>query len=222
MASLYGLKFWYTRRLACFIHVSIRRRISPDVWTTVGIASGIGAMFAIAAGWWPLALALVIARLGGANLDGAVARARGVARPFGFVLNEVGDRISDFAIMCGVLWLAIRTEQSNTSVYLAWAAIAAATIPTFTSLSSAGAGGTRFNGGPWGKTERCAASVIAAAFPQWIGIISTITIGGSILTGTIRLVHSYKELKDHTDLATANVHAPATAEPITRIGKDKA
>ena len=44
---------------------------------------------------WPLALLFLAVRLGGANLDGAVARARGVSRPWGFVLNEVGDPVSD-------------------------------------------------------------------------------------------------------------------------------
>lgn len=57
-------------------------------------------------GGLPTLLALVV-RLGGANLDGAVARARGVSR-WGFVLNEIGDHTSDFLAFAGLADLAAR------------------------------------------------------------------------------------------------------------------
>jgi CDP-diacylglycerol--glycerol-3-phosphate 3-phosphatidyltransferase len=98
--GLYAAKAWYTARLSVFIDLAVRRQVSPDVFTVIGIGGGLAAagMLACAAAhphpWWAVALALAV-RLAGANLDGAVARARGVSRPWGFVLNEVGDRISD-------------------------------------------------------------------------------------------------------------------------------
>jgi CDP-diacylglycerol--glycerol-3-phosphate 3-phosphatidyltransferase len=69
--------------------------VSPDVFTAAGVVSAAAAAVAVALGCWPLAALFLALRLAGANLDGAVARARGVSRPWGFVVNEIGDRASD-------------------------------------------------------------------------------------------------------------------------------
>ena len=148
MASLYSLKYWYTRRLGVIIQASVRRGISPDVWTAIGVIAAALGCGALVMGWWLLAFILLAARLGGANLDGAVARARGVSRPFGFVLNEIGDRVSDLFIMAGLVGLALRTGSSTTTVYLTLVSLAAATLPTFISLAAAGAGAARLNRRP--------------------------------------------------------------------------
>ena len=126
MASLYSLKYWYTRRLGVIIQASVRRGISPDVWTAIGVIAAALGCGALVMGWWLLAFILLAARLGGANLDGAVARARGVSRPFGFVLNEIGDRVSDLFIMAGLVGLALRTGSSTTTVYLTMVSLTAA------------------------------------------------------------------------------------------------
>ena len=118
MISLYSLKYWYTRRLGFLVEGSVRRGISPDTWTAVGVIAAAAGCGALVMGWWPAAFVLLAARLGGANLDGAVARARGLSRPFGFVLNEVGDRVSDLLVMGGLVGLALRTGASLGPVVL--------------------------------------------------------------------------------------------------------
>lgn len=188
MPSLYGLKHWYTRRLSFLVNGSVRRGLSPDVWTLAGVVAAALAAGALTMGWWPLALVALAARLGGANLDGAVARARGVSRPFGFVLNEVGDRLSDLLMMAGLVGLALRTGASHQVVALVLVAALAATLPTFVSVSGAGAGAPRLNGGPVGKTERCLAAVVAAAVPAWLAAVAWLIVVGSLLTAGVRLV----------------------------------
>src|SRR5665811_1704545 len=166
-----------------------------------GVLSAAGAAVAIALGWWPLALVLLAGRLAGANLDGAVARARGVSRPWGFALNEIGDRGSDLLMFAGLAVLAVR-EPADTLVTgslssLVWVLIAAtaATLPTFASLAGTAAGTSaatpgrtvpRLNGGPFGKTERCAVVVVATALPGWIPAIAALVIAGSLLTAAVR------------------------------------
>ena len=54
-----------------------------------------------------------------------------------------------------------------------------ATLPTFVSLAGAGAGAPRLNGGPWGKTERCAVVVVATAFPALLGLWAGLIVVGS-------------------------------------------
>ena len=106
--GLYALKPWYSRRLGLVVALAVRRGISPHVFTALGVLGAALAAVAVWQGWWPLALLLLAVRLGGANLDGAVARARGVSRPWGFVLNEVGDRVSDLLMYAGLSALAAR------------------------------------------------------------------------------------------------------------------
>lgn len=203
--GLYALKPWYTRRLGSALRAAVRRGTSPDIFTALGVLSAAGAAVVIALGWWPLALVLLAGRLAGANLDGAVARARGVSRPWGFALNEIGDRGSDLLMFAGLAVLAVR-EPADTLVTgslssLVWVLIAAtaATLPTFASLagtaaatsaatSAATPGRTvpRLNGGPFGKTERCAVVVVATALPGWIPAIAALVIAGSLLTAAVR------------------------------------
>ena len=218
MASLYSLKYWYTRRLGVIIQASVRRGISPDVWTAIGVIAAALGCGALVMGWWILAFILLAARLGGANLDGAVARARGVSRPFGFVLNEIGDRLSDLFIMAGLVGLALRTGSSTTTVYLTLIALATATLPTFISLAAAGAGAARLNGGPFGKTERCLAAVVAAALPQFLSIIAWVIIVGSAVTACVRLARTAAALAGRTGPAMADTMAPPPPEDISRIG----
>lgn len=212
------MKYWYTRRLGVIIQASVRRGISPDVWTAVGVIAAALGCGALVMGWWILAFILLAARLGGANLDGAVARARGVSRPFGFVLNEIGDRLSDLFIMAGLVGLALRTGSSTTTVYLTLIALATATLPTFISLAAAGAGAARLNGGPFGKTERCLAAVVAAALPQFLSIIAWVIIVGSAVTACVRLARTAAALAGRTGPAMADTMAPPPPEDISRIG----
>lgn len=196
MNGLYALKPWYTRRLNRFVEAGVGRGVSPDTFTLVGIGGAVLAAVFVALGWWLPALLALAVRLAGANLDGAVARARGVSRQWGFVLNEIGDRASDLLVFAGLAVLAARTEGGwdSVAVAAAFGAAALATLPTFASLASAGAGATRRNGGPFGKTERCLAMVVAAAAPGWIAWICLVVALGSVLTATLRLLAAHREL----------------------------
>lgn len=198
MRGLYALKPWYTRRLNRFVAAADRHNLSPDLFTAAGVLGAAAAGVFLALGWPILAAVALALRLAGANLDGAVARARGVSRPWGFVLNEIGDRFSDLLMFAGLVVLAARTGTStgwgDTAVVVVLLAALAATTPTFASLAAAGAGATRRNGGPFGKTERCLAAVLAAAVPAWLVVISAIIIAGSLLTCALRCAGAYREL----------------------------
>lgn len=165
----YDLKPWFTKRLSSFIFWADRKRISPDIFTLVGVLGALAGAGVLALpifgvhlpGELSLALVFVfglVVRLGGANLDGAVARARGVSRPEGFILNELGDRISDFLLFFG---LYLGTPEALRPLVVVAAMLAS--IPTLVAVSGAAIGTTRFNGGPFGKTERSLAFVFAAA-----------------------------------------------------------
>ena len=123
MVSLYSLKYWYTRRLGVIIQASVRRGISPDVWTAIGV------------------------------------------------------------------------------------------------IAAAGAGAARLNGGPFGKTERCLAAVVAAALPQYLAMIAWAIIVGSAVTACVRLARTAAALAGRTGPALADTMAPQPPQDITRIGR---
>jgi CDP-diacylglycerol--glycerol-3-phosphate 3-phosphatidyltransferase len=199
MKGLYALKPWYTRRLTPIVNAAVAHQVSPDAFTAAGVVAAGAAGVAVAFGWWPLAALFLALRLAGANLDGAVARARGVSRPWGFVVNEIGDRTSDLLTFAGLAVWAARQHGPGMH-WLSWPVIQvliaalAATLPTFASLAAAAAGATRRNGGPLGKTERCLFVFLMTAFPILMPILLTQIVNGSILTSVLRLRAARREL----------------------------
>lgn len=201
MAGLYGLKPWFTARLTPIVDTAVAHRLSPDLFTAAGVVAAGAAGLAIAFGCWPLAAVFMVLRLAGANLDGAVARARGVSRPWGFVVNEIGDRTSDLLAFAGLAVFAARHSGGGFH-WLSWpvlqvvVAALAATLPTFASLASAAAGATRRNGGPLGKTERCLFIVLATAVPFIMPVLLMQLVNGSIITTVLRLRAAHRELNE--------------------------
>lgn len=195
--GLYAFKPWYARRLRSIVDIAAARDISPDLFSLVGVLGAAVAAVGIARGWWLVAAVALAVRLAGANLDGAVARASGRSRPWGFVVNELGDRASDLLMFVGLAGLAARDGWTSPDVLLVCAAALAATLPTFVSLATAAATDdvVRLNGGPLGKTERCALAVLAAAIPGWLPVIAVVIVAGSLVTAAARLTVAYRELR---------------------------
>jgi CDP-diacylglycerol--glycerol-3-phosphate 3-phosphatidyltransferase len=195
--GLYALKPWYTRQLSSVVRTAETRQLSPDVFTAAGVLAAAAAAVALWQGWAVLAALLLGARLAGANLDGAVARARAVSRPWGFVLNELGDRTSDLLMFAGLVALGYRTAGADDRLVVVGAVLVAAlaaTLPTFAALSAAGAGAPRRNGGPLGKTERCALAVVACAQPSWLVGVCAVVLLGSLVTAGLRFRAAAVEL----------------------------
>jgi CDP-diacylglycerol--glycerol-3-phosphate 3-phosphatidyltransferase len=221
MDGLYALKPWYTQRLRVFMDRAAVQGTSPDAFTVVGMSGAWAAAISIAVGWWALSVLFLGVRLAGANLDGAVARARNVCRPWGFVLNEIGDRVSDLLMFAGLaVWAAYQGGPGLhwLSWPVIWVLVAAlaAMLPTFASLAGAGAGASRRNGGPFGKTERCLAAVVAAAVPVAIPWVCAIIVVGSLVTAAVRLVGAHRELAavSETPVAVATPVASETLVPV--------
>ncbi|HEX6472830.1 MAG TPA: CDP-alcohol phosphatidyltransferase family protein [Streptosporangiaceae bacterium] len=183
MNGLYALKPWYAARLAPVRRALVAHRVPPGALTWAGAGFGGAAGVAVALlrpGPYAAAVAgvLLAARLGCANLDGGVARDGGRETRFGAVSNEIGDRLAELAALAGLVAVAPAGVVA--------AAALAATLPSWVALAGAAAGAPRRQGGPVGKTERCALIVIAA----WTGAVVpvlAVLAAGSLLTAALRL-----------------------------------
>ena len=204
MNGLYALKSWFTRALTPALNLAVRLKLSPNWLTLLGVAGAGLAAWAInqdASGHLPttqlmapiVVFGLVI-RLAGANLDGAVARARGLAGSrSGFWLNELGDRASDLIVMLAMAGLASSLLSGGALDAVRIAAVIAANLPTAVSILGYFRVGTRINGGPVGKTERCALVAFAALALAWgspassvLALFYWLIILGSVLTAVLR------------------------------------
>ncbi|WP_017594967.1 CDP-alcohol phosphatidyltransferase family protein [Nocardiopsis potens] len=213
MDGLYGLKPWFAGRLASVRRVLVARRVPPAALTWAGVGFGAaagGALAVLPPG--PLCAvavaALLVARLACANLDGGVARESGRTTRFGYVANELGDRLAEFAVLAGCLFAAPA----------AWVlgAACAATLPSWISLAGAAAGAPRVQGGPCGKTERCALFVLFAAVGA-APLVFGLMIAGSLATAALRLVRTARALR--TGPAPDGAATGAAAAPLGAGGR---
>jgi CDP-diacylglycerol--glycerol-3-phosphate 3-phosphatidyltransferase len=183
-SGLYALKPWYADRLAGIRRGLASRGVTPGAVTAAGVGFGALAGVVLATVRDPLLAAVLVAallslRLAAANLDGALARETGTSTRWGTVVNELGDRGAELAVLAGCFTLA--------PSWLVLTAMLAASAPSWVALAGAAAGAARINGGPVGKTERCLLLVVLAAVPAYAGVLLAVLAAGSALTAVVRL-----------------------------------
>jgi CDP-diacylglycerol---glycerol-3-phosphate 3-phosphatidyltransferase len=182
MNGLYALKPWYARRLAAPRGWLVRRSVAASALSWGGVGCG-GAAGAVLASMRPGPLAgvavgiLLALRLACANLDGGLARASGTTTRWGGVVNEVSDRLADLAMLAGL--------AGHAPAALVLAAGLGATLPSWVALAGAAHGAPRRQGGPVGKTERCAL-VAAAAFVGHADVVAAVIAAGGVATALVR------------------------------------
>ena len=192
MSGLYSIKPWFVRRLRPREDALVERGTSPDSLTIAAVVVSATAGAAIAAGaiasrpvLWLLVPPLGLVRLALNALDGAVARRSGSVRPFGEVMNEIGDRLSDVALVAPLSFV--------TGPAPAFGALTCALLASAAGSAGRSVAGERAQGGPMGKADRVAVVVVAAA----AGAVSGSTLpfhgaaaivgAGSLVTMTVRL-----------------------------------
>jgi phosphatidylglycerophosphate synthase len=83
--------------------ICLRLGLTPNALTLISLLIGGLAGYAIARGRFFGGVALIILMGVADMLDGATARAGGLASPYGTVLDHVVDRYAEFAILLGVM-----------------------------------------------------------------------------------------------------------------------
>ncbi|MBI4311538.1 MAG: CDP-alcohol phosphatidyltransferase family protein [Chloroflexi bacterium] len=197
--NLYAIKPRFQQALRSIERPLVRRRVHPDVLTLSALGLSIlGGVSIAASRWQPWLLlpvpAVVFLRLALNALDGMVAKDLDVARPWGEVLNEFSDRLSDLALFGGLATLP------GVSLPLAASVIALMMLASYAGILSKAAGGPRQYGGLMGKADRmlllAAASVAAFFAGPWVLDYALLLMTAGILaTLAARLRKTYADLK---------------------------
>ncbi|MDQ3913880.1 MAG: CDP-alcohol phosphatidyltransferase family protein [Actinomycetota bacterium] len=198
MSGLYSVKSWFLRRLRRIEDALVERRVSPDSLTIAGVCVSVAAGAALAAGGvysepllWLLVPLLGLVRLALNALDGAVARRNGGGRPFGEVMNEMGDRVADVA-MIAPLSLVVGPA-------LAFSALTCALLASAAGCAGRAVTGHRSAGGPMGKADRVAVVAFAAAAGAVTSsqlpfeVAAWVVAAGSVVTMAGRVVRLSRE-----------------------------
>jgi CDP-diacylglycerol--glycerol-3-phosphate 3-phosphatidyltransferase len=169
-AGLYQVKPGFQGRLGGTADWLARRGAHPDVLTYASLACGVAGGLALALGTRSTALLWLVPplaglRLTGNALDGMVATRRGLARPWGKVLNEFADRLADVAFL-GPLLLVPGANH-----VLVTAAMCLTLMVSYLGVLAEAAGAGRQYGGPMGKADRM----------LWLGL----ACAGSAATGSL-------------------------------------
>lgn len=107
-----------------------RAGVSPNAVTAAGVAMAGGCAVAIALGNFPLAVLLLLLTGLPDALDGAVAKAAGVAGPRGAFLDSTSDRLSDALLFAGAAWYLGGTDNPRMAM-LPFAVYIAASLVSY-------------------------------------------------------------------------------------------
>ena len=178
----------------------VRRRVHPDYLTLAAVGLSLVGGAALYGAWvapWLLLVVpgLALGRIALNALDGLVARGTGLARPWGEVLNELCDRLSDVALFAGVA-LAPGSDAG-----LGAAVLVAMLVSSYVGTAAKAAGGQRQYGGVMGKADRMimlsVACVVAFALPALpvLRFFLALVLVGLCVTIFQRLRATYADLQ---------------------------
>lgn len=159
--STYQLKSGFQRLLAPALNRLVAWGVSPDAVTTSALLLSLawGAVLWAAPGTaWPWACTplVLLLRMALNALDGMLARRTGRITRRGALLNEVGDVLSDWALL--LPWLVVPGVPDA----LVWAIALGATLAEFAGVLAVSVGAARRFDGPMGKSDRAVAMGLLA------------------------------------------------------------
>ena len=188
----------------------VRRGVHPDAVTITGTLASAGAALWLIPTGHLFAASVVVGVLTLFDvLDGAMARARGVASPFGGVLDSVGDRFVDGAVFAGITWWAFTADRPLLAG-LALACLITGQVISYTK-ARAEAAGLRADGGLVERAERlilglAGVGLTGLGVPYALDVALWLLTVGSVITVGQRVVAVWRSAREQYGAATG--HTP--------------
>jgi len=159
-----------------------RTGLSPDHLTVLGVVVAVGAAVAIANDHMRLGLVLVILAALPDLLDGALAKASGVASQRGAYFDSVIDRVTDAIMFGGLVWF-YASSASPRMALLPFGIMAVSSIISY-QRAKAESLGLDAKGGLMERAERIVLLCIGLLFPEiltavlWVMLVLTAVTAG--------------------------------------------
>ncbi len=134
------------------VAVLSRLGVTPNMLTLVGVLGNVAAGVLAASGEFWQAGVVMLAFSALDFLDGALARATGQATPFGSVFDAVLDRVSEAAVLFGLLW-HFSDHGERTEVLLLFVAVVGSILVSYV-RARAEVIGLKMREGVFTRTER--------------------------------------------------------------------
>lgn len=197
--GIYSIKPKFQKRLEPLQNWLARRKINPTIINIFGFVSsliaGLILYISFINTWFLFAIPpLVLLRIVANALDGLVSRKLGMASPFGEVMNEFFDRLSDVVIFLGLAFAPF--------CHLGLGVITIITIllSSYLGILSKASGGSRQYIGFMGKADRMlylGFTSICVIFTHNLGLWNYFLgfiLGGTLITVLQRFVKIRREL----------------------------
>lgn len=212
---------WVRRPLEWIAHPFEVRGIHADQVTVVGFFIGLLAVPALALGWYPVALALIVANRIADGIDGVLARRSEMTDAGGF-LDIVLDFIFYSAVVMGFAFadpernalaavILIFAFMGTGSSFLGFAVLAekrGITSPVYPNKS------LYYLGGLTEGTETIALYVAICLFPRAFPWLALLFAGACGITTAIRIITGYQTLSaDATTYRPDETHTARVAKP---------
>lgn len=189
--TLYAVKPKFQSLLRRLADRLVAGGVSADALTAVGLGAATLAGGIIAAagvqpqGWLLIVPPLLFARIACNALDGMVARGTATARPWGGVINEVGDRAADLLCFGGLVL------SGALPAFVAAALLPLVLLVSYLGIVGQTLGGGRCYAGPLGKADRMlllGSYCCLAPFVSWAApVVGWTLVVGLALTAVNRL-----------------------------------
>jgi CDP-diacylglycerol--glycerol-3-phosphate 3-phosphatidyltransferase len=144
------------------VRVLVAAGITPNMLTVAGFLGNVAAAWSVASGELVLGGVLVLVFSAMDLLDGAVARATGKASPFGAMFDSVLDRLSEAAVLGGILLYELQLENHEEAV-LAFGAVVGSLMVSYVRARAEGLG-TTMTSGLFTRPERVVVTAVALLF----------------------------------------------------------
>ncbi len=137
--------------------------ITPNMLTVAGFLGNVGAAYLVATGELVTGGVLMLAFSALDMLDGAVARATGKASPFGAMFDSVLDRLSEAAVLGGIMVYQLEMENHEEAMLAFWAVVGSLMV-SYVRARAEGLGITTMRGGLFTRPERVIVTGVALMF----------------------------------------------------------
>jgi phosphatidylglycerophosphate synthase len=191
VGGLYAAKPRFQQLLGSPADALARAGIHPDVLTAAAVGCGVVGGLALNIGLLWLVPLLAFVRLALNALDGMVAVRRGLARPWGKVLNEMADRLADLAFLSPLLLVP------GADSLLVVSALVTTLLVSYVGVLAEAAGAVRQYGGLMGKADRmlwlslaCLASSLSGSWLP-LQVLPAVLLIGGLLTIVQRGVRTH-------------------------------